>query len=195
MKSNTLSMAFAMASAVMLGVVALDPLAQAADLKLPPKDKLSTEALPAQHARAASSAALKALDPDNDGTVDLAEVKAAASKLFDQLDPDRDGTLDRRELHGRINAKEMGSTDPDHDGTLDKKEYLAVVEQRFRAADPDADGTLDDKELKSSAGRSLLRLLIKSLPKPAATAQADQARVQPVPAPRVVSSAPASASK
>ena len=29
---------------------------------------------------------LKTLDPDNDGTVDLAEAKSAASKLFDKLD-------------------------------------------------------------------------------------------------------------
>jgi hypothetical protein len=42
-----------------------------------------------------SQSLLKRLDPDNDGTVDLAEAKSAASKLFDKLD--RDGTLDKRE--------------------------------------------------------------------------------------------------
>jgi hypothetical protein len=110
---------------------------------------------------AASSGALKALDPDKDGTVDRFEANAAASKLFDQLDRDKDGTLDRRELRGRVTAKEFAATDPDKDGTLDKNEYLAVVAQRFKAADPDGDGTLDGKELKSSAGRSLLRLMVK----------------------------------
>ena len=54
-----------------------------------------------------SQSLLKSLDPDNDGTVDLAEAKAAASKVFDKLDGD-------------------------HDGTLDKDEYLADVEQRLR---------------------------------------------------------------
>src|SRR3954452_24314083 len=99
------------------------------------------------------------LDTDNDGTVDLAEVKKAASGLFDRLDPDRDGTLDKRELAGKLNAKEFAAADPDHDGTLTKDEYLAVVEQRFKAADPDKDGTLDGKELNSPAGKALLRLL------------------------------------
>jgi len=110
---------------------------------------------------AASSSALKALDPDKDGTVDRFEANAAASKLFDQLDRDKDGTLDRRELRGRVTAKEFAAVDPDKDGTLDKNEYLAAVAQRFKAADPDGDGTVDAKELKSSAGRSLLRLMVK----------------------------------
>ena len=99
------------------------------------------------------------LDTDNDGTLDLEEAKKAASALFDRLDKDRDGTLDRRELAGRLSAKELAAADPDHDATLTKEEYLAVVEQRFRAANPDNDGTIDEKELKTKAGRALLRLL------------------------------------
>jgi len=108
---------------------------------------------------AAPPGALKALDTDNDGTVDLAEAKAAASKLFDKLDRDHDGTLDRRELRGHMVSKEFGAADGDHDGTLDKDEYLAVVEKSFKAADRDNDGTLDAKELGSARGRALLRLL------------------------------------
>jgi EF hand len=138
-KVKTVLMASAMAGAMTLGgAAAFSPMAWAAP-----------------------SSVLKALDTDTDGTVDLTEAKAAASKLFDQLDPDKDGTLDRRELRGRLNAKDMAAGDPDKDGTLDKNEYLAIVEQRFKAADPDTDGTLDDKELKSSAGRALRRLLMK----------------------------------
>ena len=98
-------------------------------------------------------------DTDNDGTLDLMEVKKAASALFAKLDRDHDGTLDRRELGGRLSARELAAADPDHDGTLTLDEYLAVVEQRFKAANPDADGTLDAKELQSRAGRALLRLL------------------------------------
>ena len=108
-------------------------------------------------ARGASS--VKLFDTDNDGTIDLAEVKKAASDLFAKLDPDRDGTLDVRELHGRLSAKELAAADPDHDGPLTLNEYLVVVEQRFNAADPDKDGTLDAKELRSPAGRALLRVL------------------------------------
>ena len=102
---------------------------------------------------------VKMFDTDNDGTLDLAEVKKAASATFAKLDPDRDGTLDARELRGRLTAKELAAADPDRDGTLTLDEYLAVVEQRFNAANPDKDGTLDAKELRSPAGRALLRLM------------------------------------
>ena len=107
----------------------------------------------------AAGNAVKLFDTDNDGTLDLAEVKKAAAALFAKLDPDRDGTLDARELRGRLTAKELAAADPDHDGTLTLDEYLSVVEQRFNAANPDKDGTLDAKELNSRAGRALLRLL------------------------------------
>jgi len=103
--------------------------------------------------------AIKTFDTDNDGTLDLAEVKKAASALFAKLDRDHDGTLDARELRGRLTAKELAAADPDHDGTLTLDEYLAVVEQRFKAADPDKEGTIDAKELKSRAGRALSQLL------------------------------------
>jgi len=98
-------------------------------------------------------------DTDNDGTLDLMEVKKAATALFAKLDRDHDGTLDKRELAGRLSARELAAADPDHDGTLTLDEYLAVVEQRFKAANPDTDGTLDAKELQSKAGQALLRLL------------------------------------
>ena len=119
---------------------------------------LLAAALPAL-AQSHRSNLMQMLDTDNDGTVDLAEAKKAASALFDKLDRDHDGTLDKRELTGRLSAKEFAAADPDHDGTLTKDEYLAVVEQRFAAADPDHDGTLDAKELKTKAGQALLRLL------------------------------------
>jgi Ca2+-binding EF-hand superfamily protein len=103
--------------------------------------------------------AVKMFDTDNDGTLDLAEVKKAASSLFAKLDRDHDGTLDKRELAGRLSAGELAAADPDRDGTLTLDEYLAVVERRFNAANPDKDGTLDAKELSTSAGKALLRLL------------------------------------
>ena len=102
---------------------------------------------------------VKTYDIDNDGTLDLMEVKKAAVAEFAKLDRDHEGTLDARELRGRLSAKDLKAADPDHDTTLTMDEYLAVVEQRFNAANADNDGTLDAKELKTPAGRALLRLL------------------------------------
>jgi hypothetical protein len=111
------------------------------------------------YAAAPPADALRALDTDHDGTVDLNEAKTAASALFDKLDGDHDGTLDKRELKGRLTTKQLAGADTDHDGTLDKNEYLAVVEKSFKAVDRDNDGTLDVKELRARPGQQLLRLL------------------------------------
>ncbi|MBQ0958921.1 hypothetical protein KAK06_08110 [Ideonella sp. 4Y11] len=103
---------------------------------------------------------LKAQDPDNDGTLDMAEIKKAAEAKFDRLEKDKDGTLDRKEVHGLgISKADFAKADPDKDGTLDKAEYLTIVEARFKAANPDNDGTVDLKELQSPAGRALLKLI------------------------------------
>ena len=120
---------------------------------------LISAAFLATGANAAARDPVNMFDTDADGTLDLAEVKKAATALFAKLDPDHDGTLDRRELAGRLSARELAAADPDHDGTLTLDEYLAVVEKRFNAANPDGDGTLDAKELRTPAGRALLRLL------------------------------------
>jgi Ca2+-binding EF-hand superfamily protein len=111
----------------------------------------------ASHAVAASTVA--AYDTDNDGTLDLNEVKTAASAAFDKLERDHDSTLDKKELGSRMSLKEFKAADPDNDGTISKDEYLAVVEQLFKQADPDNDGTLSAKELHSKAGRQLVKLL------------------------------------
>jgi Ca2+-binding EF-hand superfamily protein len=110
-------------------------------------------------ARSRRADPVRTFDTDNDGTLDLDEVKKAASATFDKLDRDHDGTLDRRELSGRLSAHEFRAADADHDGTLTKDEYLRVVEQRFQAADRDRDRTLDGKELASRRGAALLRLM------------------------------------
>ena len=59
--------------------------------------------------------AVKMFDTDNDGTLDLAEVKKAASRLFAKLDRDHDGTLDRREVGKRLSASDFAAADPHQD--------------------------------------------------------------------------------
>ncbi|GJD33492.1 EF-hand domain-containing protein [Methylobacterium aerolatum] len=114
---------------------------------------------PAAARSGGAAKSLKAIDTDNDGTIDLAEAQAAGKATFERLDTDRDGSVDTKELQGRISKKEMKMADPDNDKSVDQKEYDALVAERFKAADPDGDGKLDAKELKTPAGRSLLRLL------------------------------------
>jgi EF hand len=53
----------------------------------------------------AESSAIKMLDTDKDGTVDMNEANAAAGALFDKLERDKDGTLDAKELRGRLSAR------------------------------------------------------------------------------------------
>jgi hypothetical protein len=116
-------------------------------------------AIPQTFAASRSAGSLQLLDADHDGTVDLSETRAAASDLFDRLDRDHDGTLDRRELKGRLSAKELSAEDGDRDGTLTKDEYLAIIEKRFKAANRDSDDTLDANELSSRSGQALQRLV------------------------------------
>jgi Ca2+-binding EF-hand superfamily protein len=106
-----------------------------------------------------TSAALKALDPDNDGTIDLAEAQAGGAKVFAKINPDNDGTLDAKELSGRLDEASIKAADPDSDGTLDTNEYEAVIADRFAKANPDNDGTIDNDELASPAGQELLKLI------------------------------------
>jgi Ca2+-binding EF-hand superfamily protein len=115
---------------------------------------------PAQAAKYSADERFKTWDPDNDGTIDLAETNKAAGAKFDSLDGDNDGTLDRKEMSStKVNKKTFNKADPDKDGTLTKDEYLTIVKERFQKADPDNDGTVSVEEFKSKAGKALARLL------------------------------------
>jgi len=116
-------------------------------------------AMPASAKVKIDTALMKVLDPDNDGTVDLAEAKAAGADTFKKLDADNSGKLDAKKLAGRVKAKELKKADPDNDGTLDQSEYEALVEKRFIEANRRHDGTLKKGELKSHAGQRLVKLI------------------------------------
>jgi hypothetical protein len=108
-----------------------------------------------------SSAAMKALDPDDDGTIDMAEAEAGAKKVWEAINNDGDKTLEADELQGMLDEKGLDMADPDDDDSLDWKEYMALVAAKFNAANPDDDGTIDQKELDSPAGQELLKLIYK----------------------------------
>ena len=104
-------------------------------------------------------AAIKALDTDNDGTLDINEVTKGAEAVFDRAQKDQDQTLDRKELGSRLSANEFTAADTDNDGTLSKEEYIALVRKLFKQADVDGDGKLEAKELGSESGKELLLLI------------------------------------
>ena len=106
----------------------------------------------------AASAPIQKLDTDNDGTLDLNEIKSSVDNLFTSLEKDADGTLDARELRGKLSVKDLKAADPDSDKTLTKDELMSYVEALFKDVDADTDGTIDAKELKSKKGKTLLRL-------------------------------------
>jgi len=106
-----------------------------------------------------TAAALRALDPDNDGTISMREAIKGAKQVFKMINPDKDGTLDAAELRGRLSAAGLAAADPDNDGTLSWREYKALVKATFKAANPDNDRTIDLRELQSPYGRQLLRLI------------------------------------
>jgi Ca2+-binding EF-hand superfamily protein len=105
------------------------------------------------------SSPVEKIDTDNDGTIDLNEIKASAGNLFTSLEKDSDGTLDAKELRGKISKRDFKAADPDSDGTVSKDELMSYVESLLKASDTDNDGTVDDKELKSKKGQPLLRLV------------------------------------
>jgi Ca2+-binding EF-hand superfamily protein len=105
-------------------------------------------------------AAMRTLDPNGDGAIDLAEARKVAAALFDRIDHNKDGLLNKRELGGRVTPQEFAVADRNRDGKLSKEEYLSVVESRFKAADPNNTGKVSERELFSRAGRPLARLLL-----------------------------------
>lgn len=107
----------------------------------------------------AEADALKSLDANKDGAIDLNEAKAGGSKVLSKVNSDKDGTVDAKELSGRVDAAGIKAADPDADGTLDESEYGTLVEERFKAANSDGDATIEEDELSTPEGKALLILV------------------------------------
>ena len=109
--------------------------------------------------------AIKIIDTDKDGTIDLAEVKAAAAAMFIKLDTGHDGIVGAKDLAGRMVTTEQLSQGPNPwmfwktRVRYTKDQYLVLAETWFVAADVNDDGTVDAKELETAAGQQLLKLL------------------------------------
>lgn len=110
-------------------------------------------------ASAKSCAALNAVDPDNDGMLDIIEANTAAQRTFQRLNRDKDTTLEGDELRGRVSSAALKAADPDSDGSLDQLEWSWLTLQRFTRANTDGDLTIECDELATPAGKALMLLL------------------------------------
>ena len=112
-------------------------------------------------AQTSGADAIKMLDTDHDGTLDLAECKAAAAAMFDKLDADKSATLDQQELgdRGTITIVESPHHTMFFQTRPSKADYVGFVVKRFDVVDPDHEGKLDAKELDTPAGQALVKLL------------------------------------
>ena len=119
-------------------------------------------ALMASPAWAASGAVvMKALNHDNDQTLEIPEVIDAATKLFAEINPDGDTTLERDETAGRLTESDWKAVNKDKDQTLEMDEWLSVARKRFLAADANKDGKISVSELDSPAGQQLIKMIVK----------------------------------
>jgi len=121
---------------------------------------MAVEASPVS-AQMSGADAVKMLDTENDGTVDLAECKAAGAAMFDKLDADKSKTLDQEELgdRGTITIVESPHRRMFFQTRPSKDDYVGYVAKRFELADPDHEGELDAKELETEEGQALVKLL------------------------------------
>src|SRR5258708_17316752 len=99
-----------------------------------------------------AQAAMRTLDTDADGTIDLKEAKKAAERHFAALDTDHDGTLDPKEAAAAgITASEFSKVDVDKDGTLDKAWYWALAPPGFKAAERAPADTISYAQVTNTA--------------------------------------------
>ena len=104
---------------------------------------------------------MKALNHDNDQTLEIPEVIDAATKLFSEINPDGDTTLERAETAGRLTESDWKAVNKDKDETLEMDEWLSVARKRFMAADANKDGKISVSELDSPAGQMLVKMIMK----------------------------------
>ena len=110
---------------------------------------------------ASGAEVMKALNHDNDQTLEIPEVIDAATKLFSEINPDGDTTLERNETVGRLTESDWKAVNKDHDQTIEMDEWLSVARKRFMAADANKDGKISVSELDSPPGQSLIKMIMK----------------------------------
>lgn len=104
---------------------------------------------------------LRAVNHDNDQTLELPETIAAAAGVFNGLSKDKGQTLTHTDTSDRPNESDYSKANKDRDQMLELDEWLVVTQTRFNAADANHDGKPEAGELASPAGQSLVKIMVK----------------------------------
>ena len=113
---------------------------------------------------------MKALDTNEDGVLQVEELKDKARNKFDTLDKNKDGIISEKERQAGINTfkKQKDETygpfvdkkarklenryknaDANDDGQVSKEEYDAYFGKRYNTYDRDGDGIITEKEYRT----------------------------------------------
>ncbi len=98
-------------------------------------------------------------DRIRDGKLDIIEAIVAGKKTFKALNPDNDFTLEYAEVSNRIGPKTFDRYNKIKRKGLDRVEWTRLVKARFKAANRDGDRTIECDELMTRAGHRLLAVI------------------------------------
>jgi hypothetical protein len=99
----------------------------------------------------------KALDPDGDGRIAVADLDERHKERMAKVDGNADGYITKEEMqaaHDARRAEHRAKAFPDGngDGSVDIGEFRNGADARFRALDADGDGRLTEDEAKAGRG-------------------------------------------
>lgn len=142
--------------------------------KTPPQEmKCAVEDAPANDQKKLNKRLqeMKALDLNNDGVLQAAELQSAASQKFEAADTDKDGVISteeaaastahfsqqQQEAYGKAAGKQeavrvknrLKNADANRDGQISKEEYETFMNERQSLFDRDGDGIISEEEYRT----------------------------------------------
>jgi len=100
----------------------------------------------------------KALDPDGDGRIAVADLDGRHKERIAKADANGDGFITQEELRAAYEAKRAerrakAFPDANGDGSVDIGEFRNGADARFRELDADKNGRLTEDEIEAGRGK------------------------------------------
>lgn len=122
---------FLLGAVVLCGLVSAPAMAGTPQAAIAKYDKDHDKTLDLAEVKSAAAAFFARLDRDGDGTLDAAELRGVITPAaLRAADPDNDGTLSKREYLA-LAEKLFKAADADHDGSLSARELSTPAGQRL----------------------------------------------------------------